>query len=141
MTDFDLDRFLPYQLALLSERTSRAFEREYRARFGITVAEWRVLAHLSQSPSISVRDIHKAVAMEKSRVSRAAARLETAGHLSRRIDPGDGRLIMLELTEKGRALMAELTPLAHAFEREMMETLGADGAKFRRILDRLLAGH
>ena len=139
MNDFDLEDFLPYQLATLAERTSRAFEREYRARFGISVAEWRVVAHLSQSPSVSVRDIQKKVAMEKSRVSRAAARLETAGYVSRRADPGDGRLIALELTEAGRDLVRTMSPIAHAFEQTLMDAAGADGAAFRRALRALIS--
>ncbi|NNJ67157.1 MAG: MarR family transcriptional regulator [Boseongicola sp.] len=139
MSAFDLEEFLPYQLAVLAERTSRAFEAEYRARFGIGVAEWRVLAHLSQSPSVSVRDIQKQVAMEKSRVSRAASRLEASGFILRRPDPGDGRLIALELTAKGRDLIATMAPVAAAFEAEMMERLGADGDAFRRALLALLS--
>ena len=139
MSAFDLEDFLPYQLAVLAERTSRAFEAEYRARFGIGVAEWRVLAHLSQSPSVSVRDIQKQVAMEKSRVSRAASRLEAAGFVLRRPDPDDGRLIALELTGKGRDLIATMAPVAAAFEAEMMARLGGYGPSFRRSLLALLS--
>ena len=140
MSAFDLEQFLPYQLAVLAERTSRAFEAEYRARFGIGVAEWRVLAHLSQSPSVSVRDIQKQVAMEKSRVSRAAGRLETAGYVLRRPDPQDGRLIALELTKKGHDLIATMTPVAAAFEASMLKRLGADAPAFQRSLRALLSG-
>ena len=139
MSDFDLEEFLPYQLAVLAERTSRAFEREYRARFGISLAEWRVVAHLSQSPSVSVRDIQKKVAMEKSRVSRAATRLEAAGFVSRRPDPDDGRLVALELTDKGRDLIATMTPVAATFETSLMDSLGPDADVFRRALQALLS--
>jgi len=139
MSDFNLEDFLPYQLAVLAERTSRAFEQEYRARFGIGVAEWRVLAHLSQSPSVSVRDIQKRVAMDKSRVSRAATRLEAAAFVTRRPDREDGRLIALELTEKGRDLIATMTPVAAGFEATIMERLGKDDAAFRRALQTLLS--
>ena len=139
MSAFDLEAFLPYQLAVLAERTSRAFEAEYRARFGIGVAEWRVLAHLSQSPSVSVRDIQRQVSMEKSRVSRAAGRLEASGFILRRPDPADGRLLALELTDKGRGLIATMAPVAAAFEAEIMERLGPDGEAFRRSLRALLS--
>lgn len=139
MSAFDLEAFLPYQLAVLAERTSRAFEAEYHARFGIGVAEWRVLAHLSQSPSVSVRDIQRQVSMEKSRVSRAAGRLEVAGFILRRPDPADARLLALELTDKGLDLIATMTPVAAAFEAEMMARLGSDGDAFRRSLRALLS--
>ena len=138
MTKFNLEDFLPYQLAVLAENTSRAFESEYRARFGIGVAEWRVVAHLSQSSSVSVRDIQKRVAMEKSRVSRAATRLEKAGYVVRQPDPNDGRLIALALTESGHQMIRTLAPIARAFEKRLLKTLADDSDTFRRCVTALL---
>ena len=138
MTDFNLEDFLPYQLAVLAESTSRAFEKEYRTRFGIGVAEWRVVAHLSQSSSVSVRDIQKRVAMEKSRVSRAATRLEKAGYVLRQPDPNDGRLIALALTDQGHDMIRTLAPIAQGFEKRLLDTLGADKTTFRRSILTLL---
>ncbi|MCG6903549.1 MAG: MarR family winged helix-turn-helix transcriptional regulator [Rhodobacter sp.] len=138
MTGFDLDGFLPYQLAVLSARVSREFSTLYRRKFGISIAEWRVVAHLSQSGSVSVREIHKRVDMDKSKVSRAASRLESNGYVSKSSNPEDGRLVSLALTAKGRAMVAELAPLAHGFEQEVMQKLGQDATAFRQALARLL---
>lgn len=138
MADFDLEKFLPYRLAVLAESVSRAFEAEYRARFGIGVAEWRVVAHLSQSPSVSVRDIQRRVAMEKSRVSRAATRLERAGFVKRLPDPNDGRLVALELTPSGRHLVQTMAPIARDFEARLLASLGADAGTFQRCIAALL---
>lgn len=137
--DFDLDGFLPYRVAQLSRRLSRTFAERYRDRFGISVAEWRVMAHLGQSGAVSVREIVARTDMEKSRVSRAAARLEAAGYVAKCPHPGDRRLVELTLTPKGRAMMAEIGPLARAFNDEVLACLGDDAASFRRALDRLLA--
>ena len=109
---FDLDRFTPYRLAVAAERTSEELARQYRARFGISIPEWRVLVHLAHSGDVSVRDIEARVQLEKSRVSRAASRLEAAGHVEKRAHDGDRRLVRLALTPQGRALMDELLPLA-----------------------------
>ena len=57
MEQFDLDAFLPYQLAVAATRVSRAFAERYRAEFGLSIPEWRVLAHLSRSGAVSVREI------------------------------------------------------------------------------------
>ena len=77
LADFVLNDFLPYQLSVLSARISRDFSDLYGERFGISVSEWRIVAHLSQtSGPVSVREIYGRVNMDKSRVSRAAARLE-----------------------------------------------------------------
>ncbi|MFG6080127.1 MarR family winged helix-turn-helix transcriptional regulator [Paracoccus litorisediminis] len=126
MTAFQLDEFLPYRLAVAAARVSRAFERRYRAEAGISVPEWRVLAHLSQQDEVSVREIEARADMEKSKVSRAAARLESQGLIRKQVNPGDRRLVMLSLTPEGRAVMARLAPLAQAFQSELQALLGAD---------------
>ena len=127
MTDrptFDLDRFIPYRLAVAAQKTSEALARQYRDRFGISIPEWRVLVHLAAAGDVSVRDIERRVAMEKSKVSRAASRLETAGYVTKREAESDRRLVSLALTDKGEALMQELLPLAEAYQREIEARLG-----------------
>ena len=69
---FHLDDFLPYRLAVAAQQVSRRFARLYAAEAGLTIPEWRVLAHLNHSGSVSVRDIHTRVNLDKSVVSRAA---------------------------------------------------------------------
>lgn len=137
MTDFDLDDFLPYQLAVAAARVSRGFAERYRAEFGLTIPEWRVLAHLSQSDAVSVREIHARVDMDKSKVSRAAARLEADGHVRKEVDADDRRLIRLSLTEKGRALVARILPAAVAYQDDLLDLLGKDATAFRAALTRL----
>lgn len=136
MTAFILDRFLPYRLNVLAGRVSRGFAARYRDRFGFSVADWRVMAHLSQADSISVRDLHLQADLEKSKASRAAARLEGRGLVEKRAAEGDRRLVALSLTAEGRAVMAELIPLARAYEAELLTSLSAED---RAALDRIAA--
>jgi DNA-binding MarR family transcriptional regulator len=140
MTDFDLREFLPYQLAAAAERVSRDFAEIYRREFGITIPEWRVLAHLSQEGDISVRDVEARVAMEKSKVSRAATRLEAAGYIEKRLNAGDRRLLSLRLTPQGRALMARIVPVALAYQAQLIERLGADAGPTVAGLRRMREG-
>lgn len=140
MQDFELDQFLPYRLSVLAGRVSRGFARRYRDRFGLSVAEWRVMAHLSQTDSVSVRDLHLRADLEKSKASRAAARLEAAGLVAKRSAEGDRRLVALSLTKRGREMMSELIPLARSFEAELIADLSADDrAALARAVDGLLA--
>ncbi len=135
--DFDLAEFLPYQLAVAAARVSRAFAERYHRDFGISIPEWRVLAHLAQSGAVSVREIHARVDMDKSKVSRAAARLEAAGHITKRGHETDRRLVELALTDQGRALFARIVPVARAYQDELEAALGADAAALRRGLGKL----
>lgn len=137
MTGFDLDDFLPYRLTAAAAQLSRAFERRYRAEFGLSIAEWRVLAHLHAAGGrpVSVRDIEARGAMDKSKVSRAAARLTEAGHVARAAQDADRRLLHLTLTGQGQALMARLIPVALAFQDELLARLGPAAPGLAAALD------
>ncbi|MEM9427442.1 MAG: MarR family winged helix-turn-helix transcriptional regulator [Pseudomonadota bacterium] len=139
LPDFDLDRFTPYRLAVVAQKTSEGLARLYRDRFGISIPEWRVLAHLAHSGDVSVRDIEARVVMEKSKVSRAAARLEAAGYLQKTADKSDRRLVSMSLTAKGNTLMSELLPLAMEYQRRLEDRLGAAFDDFEAGVDRLLS--
>lgn len=137
---FVLNDFLPYQLAVLSARTSRQFSQVYRARFGISVTQWRVLAHLGQAGGpLSVREIYMRVEMDKSKVSRAATRLVTMGYVQKAMNSADRRLVQLTLSASGRDLIRKLAPLAAAYEQRFLDGLGAQKDAFRAALVTLLA--
>lgn len=138
MTDFNLGEFLPYRFSVLAQRMSRDFEDRYRDRFGIRVAEWRIVAHLSQTGASSMRELERRVDLHKSRVSRAARRLEDAGYVSRTSDPADGRLVELSLTAKGKDMMSELTPLANLYQEELLSRIGNCRKDFNRAVGALL---
>lgn len=134
---FDLDNFLPYRLAVAASHVSREFEALYRKEFGISNAEWRILAHLSQADKVSVRDIHKRVDMDKSKVSRAAARLEQAGLVEKLANRSDRRLVSLSLTTAGLDLVGRIMPMALAFQERLIQRLGDIAPLLASGLDRL----
>ena len=135
---FDLMHFMPYRMAAAAQLLSDQLAAIYRDRSDLSNAEWRVMAHLAHSGNVSVRDIEARVGMEKSKVSRAAARLEDQGFIEKRVNETDRRLVQLTLTEKGRSLMAELLPLAAAFQADVERRLGSTFVGLEAALDRLL---
>jgi len=139
--DFDLTQFLPYRLNAAAARVSRAFARRYRSEFGLSIPEWRVMAHLhaAAGQTVSVRDIEARAEMEKSTVSRAATRLTGAGLIARAADADDRRLLRLSLTPAGQALMARLIPVALAFQTELLAELGPATPGLSAALDALEA--
>ncbi|WP_425101887.1 MarR family winged helix-turn-helix transcriptional regulator [Tropicibacter sp. S64] len=116
---FDLAGFLPYRLTVAAERLSAGMARRYREEFGISVAEWRVLVHISDAGAVSIRDIHERVHLEKSKASRAASRLETAGYVTKQVNESDRRLIVLALTDEGTALMEKLSTIARQYQARL----------------------
>ena len=86
-TGFAIERFLPFRLSVLSNRLTRAVARVYTRRFRLSAPEWRTLAVLGRYGAMSANSVVDRTAMDKVRVSRAVARLTTAGHITRRTDP------------------------------------------------------
>ena len=136
---FDLDSFTPYRLAVAAQRTSEELARQYRARFGISIPDWRVLVHLAHAgDGVSVRDIEARVALEKYEVSRTVSRLEESGLVAKTANTSDRRLVCVALTEKGRAMMAELLPIARAYQARIEARLGAAFEGLEAGLEKLL---
>lgn len=139
LPDFDLDGYLPYRLAITATRLSKDLAKLYRSKFDISIVEWRVLVNVGYSKKVSVRDIERRVSMEKSKVSRAASRLEALGYLTRKTDDADKRLLKLELTPKGIKLVSEIVPIAKAYQEKLMKILDKDFDVFQDSLGVLMA--
>jgi DNA-binding MarR family transcriptional regulator len=120
---FDLAKFLPYRMNVLANRISRELASVYGREFGLTIPEWRILAHLSQVSDVSVREVQARVEMDKAKVTRAVQRLEEAGLVTKAANPDDRRLVRLALTEAGRARMAALIPYVEGYERRLLSVL------------------
>lgn len=136
-----LEAFLPYRLSVLSNRVSRALARSYESRFGITPAEWRLIANLARFGPMSANGVAERSAMDKVQVSRAVARAHEAGLVDRRMDREDRRRSVLTLTERGRRLHDEVVPHARRLQERLLESLSAaEREQLFSLLDRMQAG-
>ena len=136
----DLEHFLPYRLSVLSNRISQDIARLYAKRFELGITEWRVLAVLGRYPGLSTSQLAERTAMDKVAVSRAVASLLAAGRLKRDTHGDDRRRSVLELSEEGYRVYAEVAPAAIAYERRLLSCLSAqDQAALSRLLDQLSA--
>jgi DNA-binding MarR family transcriptional regulator len=138
----ELAGFLPYQLSVTSNAVSGLIAERYRKRFGLKIPEWRVMAVLGDAEAagreLTQRALTAATVMDKVAVNRAARVLEERGLIARVPNPGDGRSHLLALTAEGRAIHAEVMPLARATERELLEGFGeAEEEDLRDLLARL----
>lgn len=138
---FDLDAFLPYLLNQAAEATSRAFQVVYKAEYGMTRSQWRVLAQLGRGGSMTAAAICRITHLEKTRVSRAVTSLESRGFLHRLRQTDDRRRESLSLTEAGRQAFARLGQLAADHDRALRASLGADRAReLAAVLHLLIEG-
>ncbi len=136
----DLESFLPYQLSVLSNRVSQAIAQQYHERFGLSIAEWRVMAILGRYAPLSANEVCERTSMNKVRVSRALSRMVAAGLVNRRTDKGDRRRAVLNLSAKGKKVYGQIVPLALAMEASLIESLGPkEQAQLVRLLAKLSA--
>ena len=136
----DLDAFLPFQLSITANAVSDAIARAYRRRFGLRVAEWRVLAILAQSPGLTPNEVGGRARLDKITVSRAARTLLTRGLLAATATPGDRRSHRLALTAAGDELYRAVVPAARAMEAQVTHGLSAgEVAQLAALLARVRA--
>jgi len=118
-----LEKFLPYQLSVLSNLMSHGIALTYEERFELSVTEWRVIAILGRHPGITATEVARRAAMDKVAVSRAVSRLLSAGRVKRKEDQFDGRARRLFLSLDGQYIHDTIVPAALEFEHLMLESL------------------
>lgn len=135
----NLQVFLPYRLAVVSEAVSRSLAAVYAQRFNLTRDEWRVLAALAGRDDIKGAELGNLTTLDKMQVSRALTRMERDGLLEREPDPADRRNLLVRLKPAGRALYRKIVPMAQAREAYLLDSLDADErATLSAALDKLL---
>lgn len=133
---FELGKYLPFRLTVLSNRLTRRVARFYGERFKLTAPEWRTMAVLGQRGAMSANAVIVQTTMDKVRVSRAVAKLLKAGYITREADPQDRRRAILTLTASGMEVYRQIVPLVQEVEAEMLAALSPDD---RQGLDAALA--
>lgn len=135
-----LDRFLPYRLSVASNLVSDRIAQAYRALFGLTIPEWRLVAVAAEAGPIAPATLGERTRMDKVTVSRAASALVARGLLARAPHGQDRRSHLLTLTDAGRALYARVAPEALALERRLLAGFAADEVAMLDAMLRRLEG-
>ena len=137
---FKLEEFLPYQLSVTASRVSRMFAKRYAEELGLSIPEWRVLAVVGRFGTASPSMVSEWAAMDKVKVSRAAATLVARGLVKQTQDPSDGRARLLRLTRKGATSHQAAIPLALELEAQLSQGLSrAEWSSLQKALVRLTA--
>jgi DNA-binding MarR family transcriptional regulator len=135
---FLLEDFLPYRLSVAANRVSRLFARRYSKSYGLSIPEWRMLAIIGRFGTISPSAVSEWTAMDKVKVSRAAASLVARGLVKQTHDPRDGRGRLLRLTRKGMGVRQGMVPLACELEEQLAEGMSrTEWGSLLKALDKL----
>lgn len=119
MSTLRLDAFLPYRLSVASNIVSDLVAEAYDRMFGITIAQWRVIAILGEGEALTQLDIVRQSVMDKMTVSRAVRPLVERGLIGT-APHADKRSRLLTLSETGQKLYESVAPEALAMERALL---------------------
>ena len=124
-------------LARVARETGRAFDAAL-AEAGGSLPVWLVLISLKSRQLANQRALADAVGIQEATLTHHLNAMETAGLLTRRRDPANRRVHVVELTAEGDALFVRLRAAATAFDRRLRAGLSAaDLERFEAVLDRL----
>jgi DNA-binding MarR family transcriptional regulator len=109
---FENEEFLLFRLSSVSRRVAAACANVYLTEFGLSVAEWRLMAQIGRFGSISAKDIAEKISMDRVAISRAAAKCFAEALIAEKPSASDRRSKVLSFTPKGRALYRRVIPRA-----------------------------
>ena len=124
-------------LTRVSRIVSRAFD-DALAEAGGSLPVWLVLISLKSRQLASQRELADAVGIQGATLSHHLNAMEAAGLVTRRRDPRNRRLHVVELTPDGDALFFRLREVAFAFDQRLRAGLASqDVDQLEALLDRL----
>lgn len=107
----------------------------------VTPPQFLVLTMLAAYPGASNAELARLTLLTPQTVNVIVANLARAGALSRRPHEVHGRILEIELTDKGKKLLSASRERAHAIERDLARGLSAEEQKIvRRWLAQVARG-
>ncbi|HEY2071828.1 MAG TPA: MarR family transcriptional regulator [Rhizomicrobium sp.] len=104
--------------------------------FGMTRAQWVILARLSRQPGLSQNEMAAICEVEPITVGRLIDRLETRGFVERRADPSDRRIRRLHLLPAAQPILDEISSCKDEIHEEIVA--GLEDHQRKELVDALL---
>jgi DNA-binding MarR family transcriptional regulator len=117
------------------QRLVRAYADKEAARFGITRAQWAVLAKVERSEGMKQSELAEQMEMQPITLTRLVDKLCDNGWIERRGDETDRRVNRLYLRKTGRQLLGKLSGLRSELTATAIE--GINPADAHRLLGQL----
>lgn len=124
MTQYDPHRSFGFLLHDIARMLRKNFTRRVQA-LGLTQTQWQALAHLSRNEGIRQVALAEILEIQPISLARLVDRLEAAGWVERRADPGDRRAFQLFLTQRAKPLLEQMWATARQIREEAMAGLAA----------------
>jgi DNA-binding MarR family transcriptional regulator len=124
----DDEHYIGYTITDVSRLIRTVFERRVRS-YGLTRAQWMVIARVNRRPGLSQSEVADLLEIEKAPAGRLIDRMQAKGWLERRADPKDRRINRLHLTTEGKRIHTAIWPVAEATVDTAMAGLSGEERK------------
>jgi len=130
---------LGLHLTRAARTVSRAFD-DALAQAGGSIPVWLVLISLKSQQLRNQRELAEAVGIREATLTHHLNAMDEQGLITRRRDPANRRVHLVELTEAGEAAFERLRGAAGAFDKKLRAGFGDDEvAELEALLSRLAA--
>ncbi len=119
---YKLEAQIGFSLRKAHQRATEIFNTVMQD-FDITPTQFAALTKLDDLGSVSQNQLGRLVAMDPATIFGVAGRLAKRGLVRQSVDPKDARLVLLELTEEGKALVAAMKRAGPEVTRRTLEPL------------------
>jgi MarR family transcriptional regulator, organic hydroperoxide resistance regulator len=134
----DLSDYLPYLLNRVGFALVSRFSADALAERDLSIVMWRVLAVLSNNGGQRQIDISEHTSIDVSTLSRVVTRLIRMGLVSRTRSSSNSREVVVELTPKGRIMVAQMIPIAQELQARATRGIAKkDMALVKRALEKM----
>jgi DNA-binding MarR family transcriptional regulator len=128
MTHDPVDMNFLFTLAEL-QRLMRAYADKTAARYGITRAQWAVLAKVERNEGMKQTELAEQMEMQPITLTRLIDKLCDAGWIERRGDEADRRVNRLYLKQAAKPLLAKLAGLRAEITTTALDGIAAADAE------------
>lgn len=128
------------RILVLSNALGKGAVRLYAGRYGIQLAEWRLLSALADEEPATTGELANFLSIDKAWVSRVAKALVDKGYAASQGDICDARRFRLVLTPEGKAMYRKIRPASVERNRQLLSSFTTEEVEMLDILlDKLQA--
>jgi MarR family transcriptional regulator, lower aerobic nicotinate degradation pathway regulator len=134
----ELSKRLNYLIRRMHQ-TADAYFLEETQPFDVTPVQPAALRAIELRPGVDQLRLGRAVRLDRTTIAGVVKRLETKGLILRQESPRDRRSNLLQVTEAGKSMLAELIPAADRAQRRMLAKLQpAERKQLMELMVRLI---
>jgi len=125
---YQLEAQIGYVLRRAHQKATSIFN-SVMGEFGVTPTQFAALAKLDEIGRVSQNELGRLTAMDPATIWGVVSRLIKQGYVAQSPAPNDARLVMLELTEDGRAATLRMKAVAAEVSRETLAPFSNEEAR------------